>query len=93
MTFMQRKLQRLQQEHLDAFKGNSLGTMVEAPRMSRLERERKAAIEAVNKVPDEAEVKPAKANDWQSMSFDDAFASVKPKKSRLERDKEALIAA
>lgn len=83
----------MQQEHLDAFKGNSLGTMVEAPRMSRLERERKAAIEAAAKVPDETEVKPAKSNDWQAMSFDDAFASVKPRKSRLERDKEALLEA
>ena len=27
------------------------------------------------------------------MSFDDAFASVKPRKSRLERDKEAALAA
>ena len=27
------------------------------------------------------------------MSFDEAFASVKPRKSRLEQDKEAAVAA
>ena len=44
LTFMQRKLLRLQQEHLSAFEGNTLGEIA-APKLSRLEQDRKAALE------------------------------------------------
>lgn len=44
LTFMQKKLLRLQQEHLSAFAGSSLGEIAK-PKLSKLEQEREAATE------------------------------------------------
>ena len=52
---MQRKLLRLQQEHLSAFQGSSLSDIA-VPKMSKIERERKQAQQAA--LEDKEEVKP-----------------------------------
>ena len=60
MTFMQRKLQRLRQEHLAAFNGSSLGS--EVPRLSKLEKEREAF--KARKRDEKAERKQTARKDW-----------------------------
>lgn len=58
--------------------------------MSKLEKEKKAASKAAQ--PEADQMPHNKKNEaeqkWQSSSFDEAFASAKPRKSRLEMDKE-----
>lgn len=62
--------------------------------MSKLEQEKKAAVKAaaqpeVDQMPNNKKNEAEKK--WQSSSFDEAFASAKPRKSRLEMDKEMAV--
>lgn len=87
MTFMQRKLQRLREEHLAAFNGSSLGS--EVPKLSRLEKERE--VFKARKRDEKAQQKKAAQKDWTAQSLSDIFSNVAPRKSRLEREKEQAL--
>ena len=81
-TYMQRKLQKLQEEHLAEFRGQSLGAG--KPKMSRLERERVQfkTLKAIEK-----EKKKNESSEWMEKSLSEIFQNVLPRKSKLEQEK------
>ena len=87
LTFMQKKLLRLQQDHLDAFKGGSLADIA-VPKLSKLEQERKA-LESQRQKSCFGQ-KPTLVQN--NVTHEETFASAKPRKSRLEREKEEAAA-
>ena len=70
--------------------------MVTAPRLSKLERAKqaqKAALKDCDTNQSETKAQVKSNNNFQEQSFEEAFGSFKPRKSRLEREKEAATLA
>ena len=80
---------------MDSFKGMGSLADLAKPKLSKLEQEKQDAIEKQKKEEEQDKTKETEASKkskqgaaWMAMSFDEAFGSVKPRKSRLEQEKE-----